>query len=405
MRSPSLLITLILAGFAATARTQATTLPTFVTAPEPRANILVDSLPSSSANGVADALRLSNGRIAAAYCGVAQVRIFDTTGAQLFAHGKPSSVGRGFTISPPPDEYQTLRRLFRAGGDTLAAVDGAASTRVTLLAPNATVVRTFPVSSGGGPNTRIDVIGRLTDGTFIGRRRAQPPADTGWYRPPVILYRIGPTGQLLDSLTTIPGNEVNVVPARMASTVRVRLGRSTETTVLPDRVVVGTQDKALVTEYGGDLRPLRTIETITKPAPVTEADRSAWVATAPTLIPRGGVGSVFGTNFATDQPAYRELATGTDGRLWVQDPYRPGVYPLVWTAYQNQRAVARVEVPPRFHPTEFGPDWVLGVGYDDTNVARIQLLSLRPGPLTGRTLTPRDAQAPNPPRCGPWMSR
>jgi hypothetical protein len=80
-------------------------------------------------------------------------------------------------------------------------------------------------------------------------------------------------------------------------------------------------------------------------------------------------------------------------------------YPVLWTAYERGQPVARAELPPRFSPTQFGPDWVLGLAYDTTAVDRLQVLRLTPGPLTNVRLTPKEAAPANRPRCGAWTSR
>src|SRR5690606_11055749 len=98
-------------------------------------------------------------------------------------------------------------------------------------------------------------------------------------------------------------------------------------------------------EYGPDLRPLRRVPTITEPAPVTNAVRRRWDETRSVLSPPDGVLPVYGEEYAAAMPAaYRDIVAGTDGRVWVQDPDRPGVYPLIWTAYAGGAPVARVEV-------------------------------------------------------------
>ena len=109
--------------------------------------------------------------------------------------------------------------------------------------------------------------------------------------------------------------------------------------------------------------------------------------------------------YAPATPAYRDIIAGNDGRIWVQDPELPGAYPLVWTAYAEGRPSARVELPLRFFPFEFGTDWVLGVSYDELGVERVQVFNFARGPLSNRKLPPHEAAPPNVPRCGSWTAR
>jgi hypothetical protein len=150
---------------------------------------------------------------------------------------------------------------------------------------------------------------------------------------------------------------------------------------------------------------VRRVATVTRPQQVTEAARSAWQAATDVMIPLGGTVPVYGPEYAPQMPTYRHIVAGTDGRVWLQDPDRPGVYPLAWTAYEDGRAAMRVELPPRYFPTQFGPDWVLGIHYDPEGIERVQMLRMQPGSHSDRSWTPRDAQPPDIPRCGPWTSR
>jgi hypothetical protein len=382
----------------ATARGQS--LPTFVTTPT---LTIGDTLsdPHFRFERLVDAKRLSDGRIVAALCPAAEIRAFDATGRFL------SSLN--VTESPGPQRF--LWRLMPAGGDTLAMFESLNS-RLTLVGPDLKVIRTVPIPN---PDTttrqgrllpsRLDVVGRFADGSFLGRLNANPTLGAGRHRRNLSLYHFSNDGALLDSLI-VPGVEANSIAGERFGQA-IRMGRTTNIAVFGDRVIVGDQTVPVLAEFGSNLRPMRQVSTFTKPIPMSDSVKGAWtrIAVERTMTPTNGVLSVFGDSYPDSTPAFRDIVAGNDGRTWVQDPLGADFYPLIWTAYQNGRAVARAELPPRFYPTQFGADWVMGLAYDTTTIDKLQLLTLTPGRLTNQRLPPKDAAPANRPRCGAWVSR
>jgi hypothetical protein len=350
-----------------------------------------------------DAKRLSNRRIVAAVCGANELRAYD-------ASGKP--IGSiSFQENPGPQRF--LIRLFPAGGDTVGAFESL-NTRLTLIDPSFKVLRTVSIPNpdtstfNGRPRpARLDVIGRFSDGSFVARGTVRPDTSVkyGFDRPAISLYRFSAAGAFLDSVT-IPGREGLRIAGQRSIQVP-RLARGTSLAIDGERLLVGDQTLPFISEYSLKLVPMNRVETITRPTLMTDSIRAAWtrIETAGQLTPTNGVLSVYATVFAPQTPAFGDLVTGTDGRLWVQDPQGADHYPLLWTAYKEGQPVARAELPPRFYPTQFGPDWVLGLAYDTTPVDRLQVLKLTPGPLTNVRLTPKEAAPANRPRCGAWTSR
>jgi len=159
--------------------------------------------------------------------------------------------------------------------------------------------------------------------------------------------------------------------------------------------------------FDASLDEVATIRTITRPEPLTEEDREAdrrmWAERSQWAYDGGG--GAISDAYGPVMPAFGDLVAGRDGRVWVEDPDRPWVHALTWTAYHDGDAVARVELPPRFYPFEFGDNWVLGVSYDADGVETVEVRRLVAGPLPGVTLPPRDAQPPTRMRCSGWSSR
>jgi hypothetical protein len=393
-------LALVLLVVAHAARAQR--IPTFVTTPLVTVQDAIGDTTRMSPR-LTDAKRLSDGRIVAAVCGPNELRNYDATGKPI---GSISLVE-----SPGPQRF--LIRLFTAGGDTLGAFESL-NPRLTLIDPSFKVLRTvrFPntdTAANGRPlPPRLDVIGRFADGSFVARGPIRPDSNNGVYgidRRPLFLYRFSADGVFLDS-AKVDGREGLRIAGQRAIQIP-RLSRETTLAVNGDHLIVGDQTLPFVSEYNVNLVPTNRVETITRPMLMSDSIRAAWtrIETQGELKATNGVLSVYATVFAPETPAFRDLVTGTDGRLWVQDPQGADHYPLLWTAYKGGQPVARAELPPRFYATQFGPDWVLGLAFDTTAVDRIQVLKLAPGPLTNRRLSPKDAAPPNRPRCGAWTSR
>ncbi|MGH7471748.1 MAG: hypothetical protein ACRENP_27675, partial [Longimicrobiales bacterium] len=302
----------------AAANATAQTLPTFVTDAAPRLSIgLVEGDQVYLLSGIGDAVRLTDGRLVIANCGSSELRYYDLNGRHLLSVGQR---GQG------PGEFQSPRRLFVTAGDSVGAYDGFPAYRISIFDPTGKLARDVRVPP------RVDVLGRLNDGTFVGRIIGEPPRQPGVQRRPITFYRLNANGESLDSLRGLLGNEVSVGASGPART--LRMARVGVMAMLPDRLVFGDQSEAAYVEFGPDLRQLRKTTTITRPEAVTPEIERQWEATKDVVMAEGGTLPVLATSFASHMPAYRDLVAGTDARLWVQDPFRPGVYPLVWTAYQ-----------------------------------------------------------------------
>jgi hypothetical protein len=64
--------------------------------------------------------------------------------------------------------------------------------------------------------------------------------------------------------------------------------------------------------------------------------------------------------------------------LWVSDFDKPGEDTRTWTVFDPEgTAVARVTFPQNFNPAEIGPDYVLGIGWDELNVEYVRMYSLQ----------------------------
>lgn len=343
--------------------------------------------------GVADATRQSDGTIVVADCSASELRYFDSAGRFLRMTGGP---GQG------PSEFNLLRRIFPLGADTIGVDHGL---KVAIVAPDGAVVQTI-LAAG-------EVLGRMSDGTFLEKRWTTHSLvqDGDRVRITVKLVRFDGTGQPRDSLVDLPASDA-IRPAQSAATptTALRLRRRAVFAVHPRGVFYSGQDEAGIVGFDTTLAQTDVFVPLTRPEPVTRAVQAAYDE----MVDNGdhrppddmSAGAPPPAAYAPMMPAHGELIAGRDGQLWVQDPVRPGSYPLAWTAYEGAVPVARAEIPARFFPFEFGRDWVLGVSYDSLTVERVELWRLVPGPLSDRVYTPREAAPPTlPSLCGAWTSR
>ncbi|HUF68431.1 MAG TPA: hypothetical protein VMM79_07220 [Longimicrobiales bacterium] len=187
-------------------------------------------------------------------------------------------------------------------------------------------------------------MGRRTDS------RTSAPAGSRHRSKATLLILDGVTGEPIDSIV-LPGIDMLAPPSAAGPMMPLRLSRSAVFAVGSRSIFYCGQDGAGIIEFDGSLNRVSVIE------------------------------------------------------LWVQDPVKPGIHPLTWTAYEDGKAVLRAEVPPRFFRFEFGEDWVLGVSFDELNIERVQLWRLAPGTFRDGGLTPHEAEPPTLSRCGAWRSR
>jgi len=351
--------------------------------------------------GISDATRRPDGTVVVANCRASELRFFDQTGEHVRTVGRR---GDG------PGEFAYIRRIFPHGGDTIGVFDGA-HLRISVVLPDGEVFRT--ISLGRAIPQFPDVLGRLDNGSYIARRDVYefgavdrvPDADS--YRTTNTLLLLDQTGRASDSVAGLPALDMEAEAILRGRLNALRLSRAAVFAVHPQGVFYGGQDTAGILEFDAQLDRIRTTRPITGPAPVTSEAREEFQRTLEDAahVGTGGVVPVQGNGYAPSMPAFGDLVAGRDGRLWVQDPARPGEHPLGWTAYENGKAAARVQVPSRFFPFEFGRDWVLGATFDENTVEGIELWSLVPGEHRDISLTPGEAAPPILPRCGAWVSR
>ena len=150
---------------------------------------------------VIDALRLSDGRLVVADYGSREVRYFSENGEFI------GSVGRS---GEGPGEFQRLETVGPWRGDSVAVFDFWLA-RVTILDGEGQLGRTIALQ---GVADRVRHLRTWKDFGFVGvaYSYASLPTESGRYRLPHSIVRLGPDGALIDTLAMIAGFEAFQYP-------------------------------------------------------------------------------------------------------------------------------------------------------------------------------------------------
>ncbi|HEX6308470.1 MAG TPA: hypothetical protein VFZ69_09805 [Longimicrobiales bacterium] len=320
---------------------------------------------------VTDALRLADGRVVVANGGSGDIRYYAADGTHLHTSGRR---GDG------PGEFQRPQRLIVLPPDSVLVVDRA---RITVLDAAGAHVRDFVP---GGAGTRVNVVGRLEDGRLMGVGSAVigESISSGFQRPDIAFLTLTPSGEVLDTLVTVPGSErtihVEGPGGRIESIMVVAppFAKSTVYAATGDVLVVATQESPEIRVFGGDGALRRIIRTGTPMPAVTEAhlaavferqreampaERRAQALTRPEWPDAGKVVPPFGAVEIDDA-----------GNFWFADHDDYIRTPGTWSVHDpDGRLIARVRLPERYRPMHIGTDFVLGVERDELDVEHVRL--------------------------------
>lgn len=326
-------------------------------------------------HGIAGAVRLSDGRIAAADGGSREIRVFDPLGMHLVSGG-----GQG----GGPGEFEAIAHLLRLDDDSLLVYDSRLN-RLTVLDDEARLVRDFALAAVGNPApTYVDA---FSDGLLLLRAPrdlpSNPPTRSTTVRDTSVYFLFDTTTEQADTLGAFPGQEAMI---RLATSG----GELTSVEVLkpayfPREAIGSAGPFAYQAEskryefafYARDGHLVRLVRRHHNPQPVStqyldEYHRATLSDDAPervnpyTNIPR-----------PETLPVFRTAMSDAEGNLWVELFQQPAVEHSTWDVFDpDGRWVTTLNTPPRFAPTDIGHDFVLGVWTDDFDVQRIRLHTL-----------------------------
>ena len=345
--------------------------------------------------GVTGATRLSDGRIVAANCSSAELRYFDDSGRHIRTVG-----GKG---EGPGEIRFRMQHLFPALGDTVVVVENLLVEYIAhLFGPDGDYARSTRFENEIIPK------GRLADGRFVGMRTstalvARTELNAGIDTVRATLFTLAPDGTVSDSLAGKFMREVEVEEGGIWRP--LRFGANGMMAVHEDGLVWADHLAGTLELISPTLD--RVSEwTVGEPGRLLSvSDAEEWTAHRESIVPEGSNRFASYSGLVTsEKPSYGDIVTGADGAIWVQDPEEIGDYPLVWTSYVQGEAVARLQLPPRFFPFEFGEDWVLGVSFDSSNIERVELYAVAPGEFEDLTMSHYEAAVPYV-VCGPHFAR
>lgn len=325
---------------------------------------------------VRDARRFSDGTIAVANHGSAEVKLFDPLGRHLVTVG-----GRG----DGPAEFRSAWRVWELPADSLMMLDTYRNL-YKVFGTDGTFHRVFagrvdpPMADSIRPGA-LETIGRLSDGTLV--VRAYEPEDPSWsgvMRNHVRLLRFGIEGQYLGTLGRVIDQTVD-----FNSSDAYFYGASAKQATADSTLWHGLGDRFELQEIALD-GVVRTMIRLDRPLrPVTEADLALAKERFRDANRRPDVDiSAFiearleNAGHPEFFPAHFEIHVDPEGHLWVQD-YQPFGLTIerVWTIFDPEgRYLGDLTLPGNFQVHHIDDRYIVGVWTDDLDVEYVQLLEI-----------------------------
>ncbi len=346
--------------------------------------------PASELGRVVGAVKLSDGRLVVANAATSDLRFFDPQGQFLETKGRQ---GTG------PGEYQSMTGMWLGSNDSLLIAD-VASQRLTILDGRGELARTF--SLGGVSGIQVPTGGRMSlafptgwfsDGSVLGMQMGFRINDQreGAYRDTVTLVRYGSDGATRDTVTQMPGVEMEQLPLTIgnrtvATPNPVPLGKTPVMAVAGERVLVSDNDAWRVEVRGPDGVLHRVIRVDAKPQPITDADKTAHrkqqldqVAATPQLralpaqLQEQFKSRIENAKYPETLPFLGSIVPAADGTLWVEEVVGPSRERRRFAVLDSAGVLlGRVTMPARFRPTFVDAESVVGVWIDPDDVEHVR---------------------------------
>ncbi len=298
-----------------------------------------------------------------------EVRVFSAAGEFLGSFG---GSGDG------PGEFGDLSVIENAG-DTLLALDTGG--RVTVVAPDLTVIRTFAIAPFTLGLYYLDTGAILLEP----RSLVLPPAGvTGLIRPPVPLVLLDLEGERIDSIGEMQGPELYVhVHEGGSGYVPPYFGKTSHITTFGQRILLGSNHTMQVEELDVSGNLVRILRIPDYPLDLSGAqiaaerdfflDRFRPGSTSPL---RAG----FEAAPASDtRPAFTDILVDPSGAVWLQLHRGESEQdqPQEWLVLDADGTwLGTVEIPDRFTVSDITMDAILGDWQDELDIEHPQVLRL-----------------------------
>lgn len=346
---------------------------------DPTLNIgMAEGAPAYMFGQVADAIRLSDGRIVVADRQANELRFFDREGRHLRTTGR---AGGG------PGEFQSLQMLVHLPGDSVGAWDLRAA-RLSVFGPDGEFVRERTLKPAEG-RALLRLDGAFADGSLLvapfgGVDRDQ---DSGATRDTVPVFRYAAEGSGVDTVGRFPGEE-NVTIQGAGSSGRwmirgaVPFGRNTFRAARGDELYVADSERLAVAVYGTDGKLRRVARAAHEPEALTPEEVARYKEEQLASAGAGDEGEMTrrlleATPFPQTKSAFAAMQVDAGGAVWLRGHTVGGDEPARWTVFDaDGRLLGTVQAPAGFRVTEIGEDYVLGVWSDDLDVQHVRLYAL-----------------------------
>jgi hypothetical protein len=313
-----------------------------------------------------------------------EVRVFDADGRFVTRMGKPGS---------GPGELSMAAGPVFVTGDGVAVPD-LMNQRITHYDAEGTPSGSHPLLMADGIPTRWMKGG---DGLIVQQAMVMAFPGQEQVDPKNLLLRRQPTGELVDTLLTLPiGRTMDFSGGQP----RITLFESEPmwTTDTRGRLIYGNNADYRLEVYGSDGSLERVVSRPEARRPLTDSDQAEFRRIIEAEWSRAGMPPETrqmlssGLSFARNYPAFANLLGGPDGSLWVQSVQTPetvkaqgGTFNMqdfggpAWDVFDaDGRFLGVVTMPVRFTPMLFEGDRVYGVQRDDMDVQHVARLALRP---------------------------
>lgn len=323
---------------------------------------------------------LSDGRLAVANGGSAELRVYGADGALLHAAG---GEGGG------PGEFGRLAWLDVGAGDSLVAYD-AGQRRFAVYDDTGAFVRVFAPAAAGDrpliPRPVALVGGGVVLATHSARLASAPPTTTSMLRDTVAFVLVGRDGAVHALPAQVPGDE------RM-----IRIGDGVIEVLTPPfapRLVTAARGDRLYAARGGGYelaqydttgRLLRLVRLAVPQRPVTAEDVEARIEQTTSTIADAGARQRVAAGLRElptpeHMPTIARLVVDDEGRLWAMDFLAPRDTAATWRVFDADGGyLGSVRMPRTFTVHEIGAGRVLGVYRDENDVEQVRAYALEGG--------------------------
>jgi hypothetical protein len=311
---------------------------------------------------------LPGGRIVVANGETHDLRFYDSVGIYISRTGRE---GAG------PGEFRAIDRV-EIVQDSIWVSDPRLR-RVSVLSLHGKFVRSINLSASPGlvlPRLRgiFDNGGLLVEVIALGNDEA-----VGIQSIHSRFYHANREGLVVDTLGDFEsGQHLIQASERGSSSVRLPFARASAAAAAGSEFYYGSAEHYQVSRFSLDGRLERIIRRAGETRPVRSEDLGQYIESIATLNPDPAARQRFTDMYRNSplpqtMPAFLSFRTDSDKRLWVEEYRMPNDSFPEWSLFDGEgRYRGTLRLPARFILHEIGPDFVLGVRQDNSDVEYVE---------------------------------